>query len=379
MIKSGSKFVARTSMVIAFSVAAPSALAQQRATTETRSASNGLKLDFASPMGTTNAGADEAIVPLRANSLDALPGPSDRSDTSRDQLELSFGALQDGGEPSTGWKVTGGTYLSLSGIDGEASIAGIAADVDLSFTDILDNFDVFGVSGRVEAWKDDHWGIIFDGMYMSIEGDFTINRVRTVTIELERELTGPLGLRTIDLRREIEFDIRFGTDIDVEIKQAQLDLALGARIYDESISSDGEPWPRLTFDAIGGARYQYLKQEITLRGTVTTPRRSEAFGPIVLGGSNDWIEPMIGGRVALQLNEQWTIIVRGDTSGFGLGSASDLTWNLVTGIDYRLSDTMSLKAGYKWQGLDYSTGSGPSQFGADWIVEGLSLALTFQF
>ncbi len=98
-----------------------------------------------------------------------------------------------------------------------------------------------------------------------------------------------------------------------------------------------------------------------------------------LGASSDWIEPFIGGRAGLRINDKFSFVVRGDASGFGIGSASDLTWNLLAGIHYRLKETMTLHAGYKVQGFDYSSGSGLSQFGADWTSQGLALSLTMTF
>ena len=70
---------------------------------------------------------------------------------------------------------------------------------------------------------------------------------------------------------------------------------------------------------------------------------------------------------------------RGDVGGFGIGSASELTWNAMTGFRYQLNENAFLRLGYKVQGFDYSSGSGLSQFGADWTAHGVALAVTFTF
>jgi hypothetical protein len=68
-----------------------------------------------------------------------------------------------------------------------------------------------------------------------------------------------------------------------------------------------------------------------------------------------------------------------DFGGFGIGSASDLTWNLWTVVDYRLTERFSLKLGYRIYDLDYSRGSGRNEFGFDGQMTGPVLGLTVRF
>lgn len=239
-------------------------------------------------------------------------------------------------ESTEGWVITGAPYLFLPGMKGTVSVAGTQVDMDLSFSDIFDNFDVFSVSGRVEAWKDDQWGIIFDGMYLDLDGDFPV--------------PGPM------------FD-----NANVKLTQVQIDLGLGYRVFDKDVSDDDTKKTRIVIDVIGGMRYQYFKEQITI----------DAFP--TLGDSADWMEIFVGGRGAIQLDEKWTLMVRGDASGFGIGSASDLTWNFFTGFGYQLKPTQQLRMGYHIQGFDYSNGSGISQFGGDYELQGLYLSMAFTF
>lgn len=243
-----------------------------------------------------------------------------------------FGQTELASSDSEGWVITGGPYLHLPGIEGDAVVAGQAAKLDLSFSDIFDNFDVFGVSGRVEAWKDSQWGITFDAMYFDLDGSFT----------------SPVPL-------------------SIDIVQWQIDLGLGLRVIDTELVNEGSDPSRLQIDLLGGGRYQYLKEELKIGASPT------------LGASEDWFELFVGGRLVLQVNDKLSLRLRGDAGGFGLGDASDLTWNVWAGIGYRINQKMELLVGYKAQGFDYSTGSGPSQFGGDWEIQGLSLAMVFRF
>jgi len=254
-------------------------------------------------------------------------------------LRLTFASVAPGAvdeqKSASGWIIEGGPILHLAGIEGEASVAGVTANIDLSFSDIFDNFDVISFSNRVEAWKDESWGIFIEGFFLQLDGDFNT--------------PGPLL-----------------TKLHVDITQVQVDLGLGLRILDEPLGLYAAG-PRVRIDLLGGLRYQHLKEEITPSPLPT------------LGGSADWIEPFIGGRVELQFDDTWSIFVRGDAGGFGIGSASDLTWNFLCGVEYQLNHKTSLALGYQIQGFEYSNGSGPSEFGGDWETPGLMLSMNMRF
>ncbi|NQT51094.1 hypothetical protein HQ576_03540 [bacterium] len=56
------------------------------------------------------------------------------------------------------------------------------------------------------------------------------------------------------------------------------------------------------------------------------------------------------------MSDRLALSVRGDVGGFGIGSASDLTWQVLAGLHYRLSERISILAGYKYYNLDYRRG-----------------------
>jgi len=271
-------------------------------------------------------------------------GSSTSAALSREPALGAFG--QDPGdndaEPASdsGWQIDAQPYIWIpASIKGDSTVSGSTAKLDLTFGDIIDDFDkIFALSGRLEAWKGD-WGIIFDGMYVSLESEFNVN---------------PFGGGPREL------------DIDVDIEQSIVDFGLGWRAIDRPFDEAASEGPRLRIDLLGGLRYQYLKQRIDL-------------APVSLGTSKDWVELMIGARVEVQLNEKLAVGVRADASGFGIGSASDLTWNLYAGIDYRFKSSFSLKLGYRLLDMDYDNGSGRDEFGLDVRLHGPYIGATFRF
>ncbi|MHC5001897.1 MAG: porin family protein [Planctomycetota bacterium] len=252
---------------------------------------------------------------------------------------------QEGAEPGPAaatepWRLDVQPYIWIPAvIDGTSTVSGSTADLDLTFSDIWDNFDeVFALTGRFEAWRGD-WGIIVDGMYVTIGGEFDV------------DLPGPGP------------DV---TDIDVDVDQAIADIALGWRVVDRPLREGDGDGPRLFVDLIGGGRYQYLKQEIRLP-------------PTTLGTSKDWMELLVQARIGLQLNDTVTVAVRADASGFGIGSASDLTWNLLAGVNLTLSPKFDLKLGYRMLDIDYDNGSGVDEFGLDVTMHGPYLGGSIRF
>ncbi|MEE9575440.1 MAG: hypothetical protein V3W03_05005, partial [Gammaproteobacteria bacterium] len=218
-----------------------------------------------------------------------------------------------------------------------------SGDVDLGFDDIVDNLD-FGAMGRVEAWKG-KWGLFFDGLFLNLSAD--------------KSFKGRSGITN------------FSLDADVRIGAA--DFGLAYRLFEQRFGNENKQ--SLAFEPYGGLRYAYLREKIDL--TVDIPGVGSAGR--TLGTSEDWVEPFVGGRVIWGLNDKLAINIAGDAGGFGIGSASDLTWQIKGSVDYKLSENMTFNAGYRYMELDYSRGSGANEFGIDLRAKGPFVGLQILF
>jgi opacity protein-like surface antigen len=240
------------------------------------------------------------------------------------------------------WRIEFSPYLFAPDVDAKSTVSGATSHVKLDFGDILDDFAIFGLSGRLEVWKGD-WGLFLDGYYTNLEGDFTL-RAPTPTIT-----------------------------VGTETSEAILDFGLGHRLLKLPLGEDQTRM--LTGDILGGGRYHYLKQEIEL----------SVFHPVLgglgttLGGDEEWVELIVGARIKCDIFDNFAVVVRGDIGGFGIGSGSDLTWNVLAGVDWRFRENMSLKVGYRVLDIDYERGSGRSRFGFDGQMRGPIIGLTISF
>ncbi len=209
-------------------------------------------------------------------------------------------------------------------------------------SDILDLLS-FALSGRLEAWKGD-FGLILDGYYVNLDAGGAT------------DTPGPLPI-----------NVRISADV----RQYIVDGLGSYRVINQPYNADGEMW---SLDLMAGIRYNYIKQEIDVEVT-------RGLGPSAatsLGGSVDWVDPMVGARVALALNERWTAVVRGDIGGFGVSDA-DLQWSVTGGFYYRPWERTSIKSGWRYYAIDMETTLSDGAFAYDVYQHEPYVALTFPF
>jgi opacity protein-like surface antigen len=235
------------------------------------------------------------------------------------------------------WKFVLTPYVNTNSLDVDMTVSGLTADVDVDFSDLMDEFDVWGAA-VVFGGRKGNWGFLLNGSYIDVSGDYKLN-----------------GL-IIDR-------------VDVEIEQAIIDAALTYRLFEGPLRK--KCYLHTAIDVWGGARYNYLKQEIT-------PRHSSGLRT-TLGKSKDWVEPLVGAKISVRLTKRISFVTMGNVSGFGVGSASDKTWDVTTGFSYQLFENASLHLAYRVYDIDYSNGSGTEEFGMDGKVEGPWLGMSFYF
>jgi len=238
------------------------------------------------------------------------------------------------------WNIELTPYFWAAELKGHATLRGRTGPVDASFSDILDKLDI-AFMGRLEAWQG-KWGLFFDGLYMDLGAEFTT----------------PRGL--------------VSTDIDV--KMTMLEFGLGYHLWETQVGK--EVSQKLSFDLLGGGRYINLDGEIDIK---TNGPLADIVSGRKFGRREEWVDPIVGGRLRWGLNEKLAAAVRFDFGGFDIGEGSNLTWNLLAGIDYKIKENMSLKAGYRIFDLDYDSGSGSNEFGIDAQFRGPIFGLTILF
>jgi len=241
------------------------------------------------------------------------------------------------------WRVDFSPYIFLPfEISGDSTVAGQTASFDMDTSDLLD-FLSFALSGRVEAWKGD-FGLILDGYYVNLD------------MGGNADTPGPLPINV---------------GVNVDIRQYIVDALGSYRVIHQPYNADGDMW---SLDLSGGLRYNYLRQVVD----ISAGGGPGPGGATSLGGSVDWVDPIVGARVAMTLNDRWTAGLRGDIGGFGVSDA-DLQWSVTGGFDYRPWETTSIKFGLRYYSIDMATTLSDGACAYDATQYGPYVAVTFHF
>jgi hypothetical protein len=99
--------------------------------------------------------------------------------------------------------------------------------------------------------------------------------------------------------------------------------------------------------------------------------------PTPLNISQDWTDPVIGGRWIWDFADVWGLIAVGDIGGFGVGS--DFTWQAMGLVEWQPFRYVSLVGGYRALYQDYEDGSGLALFRYKVTLHGPMLGLNIKW
>ena len=107
-------------------------------------------------------------------------------------------------------------------------------------------------------------------------------------------------------------------------------------------------------------------------------RRNRA---VARSGTVDWVDPLVGGRVRMEVAPGHELFVRGDVGGFGVGSK--FSWQAIGGysFDYAIKDgiTYSGLIGYKALYVDYAQGPGRKRYEFDMLQHGPVVGISLRW
>lgn len=249
-------------------------------------------------------------------------------------MQASPAAQTEAPSDAGAWQFELTPYLLGAGLNGTTGVGGVTSHVDKSFGDIVENLDA-GFMAMFLASKG-RWTFGVDGVYFRIRN------------EGADSWQGPLG--------------NTGTgSLEATVTEQLYQLTSGYRVLDEHTK----------VDVLGAARYTQLDTELNLVVTTGSPLLPD--GSRSISGTESWWDPVIGARVLVPLAEAWTLAGYADIGGFGVGS--DLTYQLLAGVNWQFSRSVAAKAGYRYLYQDYQNGG----FVWDMKASGFYLGAGFRF
>lgn len=238
------------------------------------------------------------------------------------------------------WRVVIAGYTWASSISGTAYDDGVESDIDVPFSDIVDILD-YALFGYFEVGYR-RWSFAIDTSFIGLEKSLPQR--------------GPFLP-------------------DFKLDQTILDLRFGYTLYCRNLGFDG--WKcclyprRLTLDAIAGVRYWNVKQTLEVRS---------AAAPTVDRVSREsWWDPYVGARLRWPFAKRWGASLYGDIGGFGIGAASDLTWEVQALLTFNITRQLYAGLGYRALYVDRVQGSGNAREGQKSTTHGPILGLGFKF
>jgi len=255
-----------------------------------------------------------AAIPMRAESTAPPNDESARVTDDANVTEASEAAPAAGqGAPAqtnaaaddTGWHFSVSPYLWLAGAHGNVGALGRNVGFKASIGDLLRHLR-FGIMGTVEARKD--WIILSnDLIYMRLSSD--------------RALAPP---------------ILSGFTANLTADAFILNPKVGLRLINQE---------KIKVDAQTGFRYWYFHENVH-------------FSPSPLGNNysatQDWVSPVVGGRISAPLSPKLSVVIGGDAGGFHAGS--QLEYQIFGLLAYQLKEKRTkrmLLVGYRYLNVDY--------------------------
>lgn len=123
------------------------------------------------------------------------------------------------------------------------------------------------------------------------------------------------------------------TTANVKVDMFILTPKVGYRLLDQE---------KLKIDALTGFRYWHLGQNLQ-------------FSPSRLGlnfsGSQNWVDPLVGGRILGVLTPKASLSIGGDVGGWGTGS--QLEYQVFGLLGYKLCPKWTLQGGYRYLDVNY--------------------------
>ena len=239
--------------------------------------------------------------------------------------------------PRKRWRVMLAGYLWATDIKGTSYSNGAATDIDIEFSDLFDKLES-AFMGYAEFGYD-RWSLAVDTSFVSLKSELTLPFV--------------------------------GAAFDTTLDQTLIDLRLGYQVWCKKVGSS--KWGAcchdrmLTVDAVLGARYWHMQQDVRLVLPVGAP----------VSGGNDtsWWDPYVGARARWQFAKRWGVGLYADIGGFDIGDASALTWQVQALLRFHITRGFFLTLGYRVLDVDRVEGSGLNRNGIDATYPGPALGL----
>jgi len=234
-------------------------------------------------------------------------------------------APPDSATASEGWRIDSTGYLWFPGTHGNLNALGHNLGYKASAADILSHFG-FGFMGLV--------GLQYKRLVLTSD---------LLAIGLKSSNTRELQTPSVP---EITSEVKF--------REVMFTQKIGIRVVENE---------KIKIDALTGFRFWHLGTTLT----VTPP--PSGGSPYA---SQNWADPLVGGRIQVPLGAKLVALVAGDVGGWGAGS--QLEYQIVGGLTYKVKPKWALGAAWRYLYLDYNN---RTRLSSQTALSGVTLGVTY--
>ncbi len=102
-------------------------------------------------------------------------------------------------------------------------------------------------------------------------------------------------------------------------------------------------------DFLTGIRYWYFGENLNFSPSTLN---------LTFSKSQNWVDPLVGGRIEMAITPKTVFTVAGDVGGWGTGS--QIEYQVVGILGYKLKPNLTLQGGYRYLYFDYEKGGAAS-------------------
>jgi hypothetical protein len=228
------------------------------------------------------------------------------------------------------WEVELAPYVWLISSQGDVQVGPVKTSVSVDFADLFKRLNIAVMLETSVRWR--RWLLLLDGRYTSLT------------------------------------DRQSGGSTQINIDQAILEFALGYRVWKRALG-DPSSGRFMNVDLVTGGRYWHNDLKLKLD--------SGLLPALKLDATEDFVDPLLGGRVRFDLTRRLALAFDADIGGFGAGS--EFTWNARGLLDWRFAKHWTLRAGYRALGVDFSNSTPVGKTAIDLRYFGPILGISYRF
>ena len=197
------------------------------------------------------------------------------------------------------WDYGASIYVWASALDTSVETPFGTIETELSFGDILEKLD-FALFATFEA-RNGPWVLMADINYTDLG--------------TSRTTRGPV-FSNVQMDSTLTILSAFGAYAVIDRPNLRLEAGGGLRYYDLTLETSADS----NFPIIPDQRFNF---------------------------SESWVDPIIGVHVRAPLSDRWFARGFADAGGFGIGDASELSWQIYAGGGYVINQTWAVEFGYR--------------------------------